>query len=73
VAFAQQLDFQEASSRLQQILDEEKAVDAKLAQLAETVINPSRGQKRRAPRTKYRLKINALFTLSGQGVIALGN
>jgi hypothetical protein len=70
VAFAQQLDFQEASRRLQQILDEEKAADA---QLAETVINPSRGQERHAPRTKYRLKINALFTLSGQGVIALGN
>ena len=73
MTFAQQLDFQEASSLLQQTLDEENAADAKLNQLGETFINPHAGQERRAARTKYRLKINALFTLSGQGVIALGN
>jgi ferritin-like metal-binding protein YciE len=56
VACAQQLDFQEASSRLQQILDEEKAADAKLAQLAETVINPSRGQNAVHPERNIDLK-----------------
>ena len=39
VAFAQQLGFEDAASLLQQTLNEEKAADAKLTQLAETTVN----------------------------------
>jgi ferritin-like metal-binding protein YciE len=48
VAFAQQLGFQDAAELLQQTLNEEKAADAKLTQLAETRVNPSAAQERRA-------------------------
>ena len=46
--FAQQLGFNDAASLLQQTLNEEKAADAKLTQIAETAINPSAAQERRA-------------------------
>ena len=39
VAYAQRLGYTEATPLLQQTLDEEKAADAKLSQLAETSIN----------------------------------
>jgi ferritin-like metal-binding protein YciE len=48
VAFAQQLGFTDAASLLQQTLNEEKAADAKLTQIAETVINPTAASERRA-------------------------
>jgi ferritin-like metal-binding protein YciE len=48
VSFAQQLGLQDAASLLQQTLDEEKAADAKLTQLAETSVNPVAGHERRA-------------------------
>jgi ferritin-like metal-binding protein YciE len=48
VAFSKQLGFEDAAQLLQQTLDEEKAADAKLTQLAETRINPSAAQERRA-------------------------
>lgn len=47
VSFAQQLGYQDAASLLQQTLNEEKAADAKLTQLGETVVNPSAGRERR--------------------------
>jgi len=48
IAFAQQLGFQQAVPLLQQTLEEEKAADAKLTQLGETVINANAAQGRRA-------------------------
>lgn len=39
VAFAQQLGLQEAARLLQQTLEEEKAADAKLTQIGESVVN----------------------------------
>jgi ferritin-like metal-binding protein YciE len=48
IAFAKQLGFQQAIPLLQQTLDEEKAADAKLTQLGETVINANAAQGRRA-------------------------
>lgn len=48
VAFAQQLGFSEAADLLQQTLNEEKAADAKLTQIAETSVNPQASQERRA-------------------------
>jgi len=48
VAYAQQLGFPEAVTLLQETLDEEKAADAKLTQLAETAINPTAIQQPRA-------------------------
>ena len=39
-AFAQQLGYGEAANLLQQTLDEEKAADAKLTQIAESAVNP---------------------------------
>jgi ferritin-like metal-binding protein YciE len=47
-AFAQQLGMNEAASVLQQTLQEEKAADAKLTQIGETVVNPRAMQQRRA-------------------------
>lgn len=47
IAFAQQLGLQEAASLLQKTLDEEKAADAKLTQIGETIINPRATQERR--------------------------
>lgn len=48
IAFAKQLGFQDAVQLLQQTLNEKKAADEKLTQLAETRINPSAAQERRA-------------------------
>lgn len=48
VAFAQQLGFQDAAGLLEQTLNEEKAADAKLTEIGETLINPQAGQERRA-------------------------
>ena len=48
IAFARQLGFHEATQLLEQTLNEEKAADAKLTQLAESRINPSAAQERRA-------------------------
>jgi ferritin-like metal-binding protein YciE len=48
IAFAQQLGFEEAVPLLEQTLNEEKAADAKLTQLAETTINATAAQERRA-------------------------
>jgi ferritin-like metal-binding protein YciE len=48
VAFAQQLGLSEAANVLQQTLQEEKAADAKLTQIGETVVNPRATQERRA-------------------------
>ncbi|MBV9183278.1 MAG: ferritin-like domain-containing protein [Acidobacteria bacterium] len=48
VAFAQQLGFEDAVQLLEQTLEEEKAADAKLTQIGETVINPRAGQEPRA-------------------------
>ena len=48
VAFAQQLGFQDAAGLLEETLNEEKAADAKLTQIGETVINPRVDQERRA-------------------------
>ena len=48
VAFAQQLGYTEAASLLQQTLNEEKAADAKLTQIGETLINPQASTERRA-------------------------
>jgi ferritin-like metal-binding protein YciE len=48
VAFAQQLGLNEAAKVLQQTLEEEKAADAKLTQIGETVVNPRATQVRRA-------------------------
>lgn len=48
VAFAQQLGHSEAAQLLQQTLNEEKAADAKLTELAETAINPRASRERQA-------------------------
>jgi len=48
VAFAQQLGLNDVASLLQQSLNEEKAADAKLTQIAETAINRSAAQERLA-------------------------
>jgi ferritin-like metal-binding protein YciE len=48
VAFAQQLGLSEAADVLQQTLQEEKAADAKLTQIGESVVNPRATQERRA-------------------------
>lgn len=48
VAFAQQLGIREAAELLEQTLNEEKAADAKLTQIAETTINPRATQERQA-------------------------
>ena len=48
VEFARQLSFQEAAALLQQTLDEEKAADAKLTQIGETLINANAVRGRRA-------------------------
>lgn len=48
VSFARQLGFQEAATRLQQTLDEEKAADAKRTQIGESLINAKAAQGRRA-------------------------
>lgn len=48
VAFAQQLGLNQAVTLLQQTLNEEKAADAKLTQIAETSVNPRAVQERRA-------------------------
>lgn len=47
-AFARQLSFQDAARLLEETLVEEKAADAKLTQIAESVVNPSVTQVRRA-------------------------
>jgi ferritin-like metal-binding protein YciE len=47
-AFAQQLGLQQAADLLQQTLNEEKAADAKLTRLGETMINTSAAQERPA-------------------------
>lgn len=48
ISFSQQLGFPEATQLLQQTLNEEKAADAKLTQLAESRINPSAARERKA-------------------------
>jgi ferritin-like metal-binding protein YciE len=48
VAFAQQLGFQDAAGLLEQTLNEEKAADAKLTEIGESVINPQASQQPRA-------------------------
>lgn len=48
VSFARQLAIPEAVGLLEQTLNEEKAADAKLTQIGETIINPEAAQERRA-------------------------
>jgi ferritin-like metal-binding protein YciE len=48
VSFAQQLGFQDAAQVLQQTLEEEKAADAKLTQIGESVVNRRATQDLRA-------------------------
>lgn len=48
VSFATHLGLREAASLLQETLDEEKAADGKLTQLAETIINAQAAQEPRA-------------------------
>lgn len=48
VSFAQQLGFNQAATLLQQTLDEEKAADAKLTQIAEQFVNTRASQLRAA-------------------------
>ena len=47
-AFAQQLGYTDAARLLQQTLEEEKAADAKLTQIAEAAINPQASTERKA-------------------------
>ena len=47
-AFARQLGFTEAATLLEETLKEEKAADAKLTQIAESVVNTQASQQRRA-------------------------
>jgi ferritin-like metal-binding protein YciE len=47
-AFARQLGVADAASLLQQTLQEEKAADAKLTEIGETIITPQSTQERRA-------------------------
>lgn len=46
--FAEQLGLSEAANLLRQTLNEEKAADAKLTQIGETIVNPQATQQRRA-------------------------
>ena len=46
-AFAQQLGFTEAASLLEETLEEEKTADAKLTQIAESLVNTQASQQRR--------------------------
>ena len=48
VSFAQQLGFNEAANLFQQTLNEEKAADAKLTQIGETVVNARASSEPRA-------------------------
>jgi ferritin-like metal-binding protein YciE len=48
VAFADQLGLREVSTLLQQTLQEEKAADAKLTEIGESVVNPMAAGERRA-------------------------
>lgn len=48
VAFAEQLGFQDAAGLLEQTLNEEKAADAKLTELGESIINPQASREQRA-------------------------
>jgi len=48
VSFAQQLGLTEAATLLQQTLNEERAADAKLTQIAETTVNPIAERQPRA-------------------------
>lgn len=48
VAFARQLGFTEAATLLEETLNEEKAADAKLTQIGETMVNAKASQERRA-------------------------
>lgn len=48
VSFAQQLGLNEAANLFQQTLNEEKAADAKLTQIGETVVNARAGSEPRA-------------------------
>jgi len=48
VAFADQLGFRDATTLLQQTLDEEKAADVKLTQIAKININPGAASEQRA-------------------------
>ncbi len=48
VAFADQLGLGDASTLLQQTLQEEKAADAKLTQIGESVVNPMAAGERKA-------------------------
>jgi ferritin-like metal-binding protein YciE len=47
-SFARQLGIPEAVSLLEQTLKEEKAADAKLTQIGQTIVNPQAAQERRA-------------------------
>jgi len=48
VAFAQRLGFHEASTLLQQTLQEEKMADAKLTEIGKNVVNPAAAGERQA-------------------------
>jgi ferritin-like metal-binding protein YciE len=48
VSFARQLAIPEAVGLLEQTLNEEKAADAKLTRIGETMVNPQAAQERRA-------------------------
>ena len=48
VEFAKQLGFRDAVSLLQQTLEEEKAADAKLTEIAESSVNPRAAQEQKA-------------------------
>ena len=48
VSYAQQLGLQQAAQILQETLAEEKAADAKLTQIGESIVNPSASRERRA-------------------------
>lgn len=48
VAYAQQLGLQQAAQILQETLNEEKAADAKLTEIGESVVNPRASHERRA-------------------------
>lgn len=47
-AYSQQLGLQQATQLLQETLDEEKAADAKLTAIAESIVNPRASHERRA-------------------------
>jgi ferritin-like metal-binding protein YciE len=48
VAFAKQLGFRDAVNLLQQTLEEEKAADAKLTAIGESIVNPLAAKERQA-------------------------